>query len=328
MKFRRLLFAVLLATSCSTLFAAADEVESPVLPSLSSRRNHDAIDWKITMARAFTNFDSIEVASQISNGSQAQFTFHSEPATNVMRFELTPRGKQPITRDVNISQSPGDLIRNPSGSYQPQPGETVGSFQIDLRKLFGRLAAGEYKLLLRYPKTSFEVRDAATKIDNDLVSPEIGFSVVKTTPADARKDGPTMPMVSLSIDKKPGPQGMTIGSLSNNSNEPISFAAYMSSFAAGEPQFKPPLSTLMTSDRWHPQSGWRNFALGFCGTGLGTYILKPGDSVQVYITGYSPYGDGIYRYRLPYTVGDEKTSQAALSPPVVVDNLPSAVKLN
>lgn len=128
-----------------------------------------------------------------------------------------------------------------------------------------------------------------------------------------------MSAVTLTIDEKGGPDGMRIGTVTSNLNESISIAAYVGAFGPAGQTFKPPLSTLMTTERWHPSSGWLHNPIGFCGTGLGSYELKAGSSVKVHLSGYLPRGDGIWRYRLPYVRGDGKTQGIAYSPPFVVD---------
>ena len=75
--------AILALAFASPTFA--QRAAAPVMPSQSTHRNHDVIDWNIVMARAFTNFDSIELTSQITNGSEAQFTFPTERESNMMR---------------------------------------------------------------------------------------------------------------------------------------------------------------------------------------------------------------------------------------------------
>jgi hypothetical protein len=193
---------------------------------------------------------------------------------------------------------------------------TLEAFRVDLRSLFGKLPAGKYSIQLRYPSSSFQIRGLEGYEHEDLRSPVMKFEIVETTLEDALRAAKSPSAVRFEIDERVKGKPAT-GTLTNKTKAPIRFHAYMSYAKPGKPRFVAPLSTIMTTQHWHPKSGWTARPIGYCGTGLGTYVLEPTASVKVSLNPLHS-GDGIYRYQISYTSKDGKTRGTALSKPFVV----------
>ena len=151
----------------------------------------------------------------------------------------------------------------------------------------------------------------------DLKSPSVSFSIAKTSLAEAAAKSPASHGIALTLPTKADAARGYKGLLTNKTELPISFSAYMTSFKANQPNFKPPLSTTNGYQKWHPKYGWQSRGLGFCGTGLGTFTLEGGKSVAINLN--TPYeGDGIYRFQLGYTAKLKGAGGAVYSKPFVI----------
>jgi hypothetical protein len=161
------------------------------------------------------------------------------------------------------------------------------------------------------------------KIEEELLSPAVTFTVSKTTLADAVRGAQPL-LITLIPDGKKGPHGTPTGTLTNKSKNTIAFHAYMAFAKGDKPGFKPPLSTTMGYSKWHPRFGWFSRPVGFCGTGLGSFELKPGASVKLLLTSYTTQ-DGIYRYQLTYNIVGTKNNGTAISSPVLINRFKGIV---
>ena len=102
-----------------------------------------------------------------------------------------------------------------------------------------------------------------------------------------------------------------------NSKLAISFSAYMNFGNGQQPGFKAPLSTTMGYEKWHPKHGWIARGFGWCGTGLGSFTLKPGASIRVMLN--HPYeGDGIYRFRMHISGLGKNQPTSTFTKPVLI----------
>jgi len=119
------------------------------------------------------------------------------------------------------------------------------------------------------------------------------------------------PMVTLNVnphdpDKEAWEHTATV---TNHGELPISFAAYM-----------PYAETLSTTIGWETrgaEAGWQAAPLGFCGTGLGSYTLEPGQSVEIYVPRISAPGE--HRYNLHVQQDGLPTSHPIVSEAFVVE---------
>ena len=178
------------------------------------------------------------------------------------------------------------LLQSPD-SVKPQ--ETVKSFRIDLRRLYSRLPAGEYSIAIHYPSTSYVVKNLAAYEPVDLKSPVLRFKLLSTSLAEATEKSKTPVELQFVLDKPAHGDVATTATITNKTNVPLCFPAYMDFTKRGKPSFKPPLSTLMRNQKWHPKSRWTSRIFGFCGTGLRSYVLgvrRIGDRAAQHASGY------------------------------------------
>ncbi|MFQ5505835.1 MAG: hypothetical protein ACE5F1_13725 [Planctomycetota bacterium] len=315
MKRTSLALAVALSILLSPLSAPAQL--GPKRRVQESSQAGNGLTWTIQMSPNLTVYDSIWVSSSLVNASRERFTFHTEAKTDMLEFILTPKGKEPVTRAVNASRPPRGTLQLQSGTYVPAPGQLLRSLRVDLRTLFNRLPAGEYSFQIRYPSSSYAIKGLAAYAPKELRSPAVRFEISDTSLAEAAKHCASQNAVRLLLEAPAKGKVVTTAKLANNTRAPIRFAAYLNFEGGREQGFKPPLATIMSYQRWHPKSAWSSGGFGFCGTGLGSYVLKAGASVTLTLN--RPYeSDGIYRYQLGYSHLGRSKQLTAYSRPVLI----------
>ena len=98
-----------------------------------------------------------------------------------------------------------------------------------------------------------------------------------------------------------------IGVLTNNSFEPITISAY---WGSGDG----PLSAIVQWESKGESGDWERMRLGYCGTGLGTTEIAPGESVDIYLP--VPSGEGEFRWVV--SVGQDGSFTEVFSNPAVI----------
>ena len=115
------------------------------------------------------------------------------------------------------------------------------------------------------------------------------FTAVEPTPLNEIVQ--IQPAISLELNtpEVSNEQPQTTATLTNRGSEPLQFDAY---FPFGED----PLMTTMTWEKQMGEGRWEQQSVGFCGTGLGTFVLEPGSTVML-VTPHLDSG-GTYRFVL------------------------------
>ncbi len=103
-----------------------------------------------------------------------------------------------------------------------------------------------------------------------------------------------------------GPDGR-IGVLTNSSVEPITISAYWGTTDG-------PLSAIVQWESRNESGDWERMRLGYCGTGLGTTEIAPGESVELFLP--VPSGEGEFRWVV--TVGQDGSSTEVFSNPATI----------
>ena len=190
-------------------------------------------------------------------------------------------------------------------------GETVSELRgIAVKEFLGQLKAGKYTLQVLVPSGRLSVNDTPTL---QLASGLLTFRVVVLTDAMRKAIGAT-PQDSAGVVLTPQAQGAKAGvndqevdlKLTNGSRIPIEYSGY----------FDDPTSALY---RWEVFTGdgtWREKGSpGWCGTGLVTKRLGPGESAKITADG-SESPSRIVRFRIPVTDAGTKQFRDIVSPGV------------
>lgn len=276
------------------------------------------VDWVLRVPRGLTQFDAIELSVDMTNNARVSYRFETQSRSNLVEFILTPASGEPIVRRVNVSRPPGGVLERLECATRATRSYSVLKFDVDLRKVFGRLGPGTYSVQLRYPRNSFEIQDGL-RFDGDLVSPEATFTIRTASLADAQNSARASTDVTIVADSSEprGYYGDAIGIVTNHLDKPVVISAYDSAPDGGEFAVRPPLRTTMYTKRWQAGTGWPPQDGGFCGVGLGAFTLPPGESVKVMI--YTLGGDGVWRCQLNYRIAGTGTNGVADSGAIVID---------
>ena len=281
----------------------AAEKPLPTIPSPETGQTVNGLAWTLSLARDFTTLDALVIDAQLLNASKKQLIFDTGPKMGKPKLILTPKGKDPIVAVMDGREG----VRNPAGNYKPKPGEKAQGFKIDLRLFFGKLPAGEYAIQTIYSKDGYVIKGDAPYKPSDIASPVMHFTIRDTTLKAAQASMPkpgdlvfqTDEPVAIDPDAQRVVKLVRTATLTNKGDKPIVFPAYLWDQPKGQP-----LSVTATWQRWNPEQGWfQDEVLGFCGTGLGRYTLKPNASVQIMING--ALSDGVHRYTLHYSADPE-----------------------
>lgn len=108
-------------------------------------------------------------------------------------------------------------------------------------------------------------------------------------------------------DIVPDEEGIQRGTLTNVSDQPIEFAAYVGN--------EDPVLAIVQWERMGTD-GWQAERLGFCGTGLTTFSLPPGESVDIALPHLGM--DGTYRYTVTVTSPEFEDPIALYTHPVEI----------
>ena len=223
-----------------------------------------ALTWQIVLFRDLTVHDPVRVTISLVNVSTTETLRVGGGEPEIL---LTPEGKE--TRRWKLRPD-GIALRAPQGLVEP--GQVALQASLDLRKVFGKLPAGRYSLQVVMPGAPS--------------SETVTFEIVEASFEDAVKAHE--PAEGLEFTVKEGR-----GVLTNRRKEAIRFLAYGT--GGDGTKFVEPLPTLLHWERWHPKLGWIAVPMGYCGTGLGTFVLEPGKSCELELV---PTDCGIFRYVL------------------------------
>lgn len=296
---------------------AEEEKDNPALPRQIDGQPADGMTWHLSVPKEVTTLDAVTLTSHLKNTSGRQFVFDFDGQTASPQLVITPKGGDPIT--IPMDRHPG--FRHQSGNHKPKDGEIVQGYSVDLRVFTGKLAEGQYTIQIVYAKGDYAILDLPGFKPADLASPKATFVVRKTTMDEARASLPKNKDVRFTIDPpvvdkndQAKVRHYRTGTVKNTGDKPITFSAYTWGHEKGQP-----LSMIMDWNKWNPEHGWLdNQQLGWCGTGLGPYTLKPGESVKVML--HPALEDGVYRYQFNYGVGEKpKKYEPLYSDPVHID---------
>ena len=301
--------SIILAVLCCALLAPVswarlaqlEQQDNPSRPKAYSASPAEGLTWELALPRSFTTLDGVTITSQLKNSSGGQIIWDTGEKMAVPNLVLTPKGKDPFV----IPMRPHAGFNRQSGNHKPKPGEIVQGFTVDLRVFTGRIRPGEYTAHIVYPKDTFTIRHLPGFKPVDLVSPKVSFIVQSTTLADAQDAIPANQDLMFTTDArivdkndKAKVRHLSTGTVKNIGKQPVTFHAYTWGHEAGKP-----LSMIMNWNKWDPKHGWLDSQqLGWCGTGLGPYTLKPGESVKVILNNHM--SDGVYRYQFNYSTAD------------------------
>lgn len=180
----------------------------------------------------------------------------------------------------------------------PPHAPAVSFFHPNLLQVFGNLSPGAYRLRAVLPKVAYEIQGMEGYQSADIASAEVTFTVERATIEAARKANAPTDDVVLQFERRAG--DVTHGSITNNTTSAISITAYVE---ARDPATlrDVPLTMPVLPEVFRGPRGWmRKGATGWCGVGLGTVIIAPGQSQLLQLSSWP--GAGILRYRVRYQV--------------------------
>ena len=280
----------------------------------------NGLTWTMKMARDFTTADALDINARLENSSDRQFTFETEGKSSKPLLWLKARGEnERITPLV-----PKEDYWYSKGKYKPKPGEAAEDISIDIREFYGRLPAGIYQFQIIYPKTAYQLIDYPKYSPADIKSAPVLFIIRDTSLAEAQASIPVNQDIRLVMDKVSTAEKrwMKSGRLENHGKHSISLSAYTGERKGGV------LSITYQVEKWTPNVNWTAASSGlWCGTGLGSYELTPGEKVPVHLN-LQAYRDGIYRFAVTYSVkkGASTYSRKTYSKALAVDALANGYK--
>jgi len=243
----------------------------------------DGVRCVFTMAREYTVYDQISIYATIRREGK-----------NAPRHEFVRSGDLDVVlrggRENNKDRRKTMPISWVNGKSRPGPGN-LGSCHMSMEKMFGRLPAGKYSIYLE-----------AKQLRSKTVEFEIILATLEEAQQKTQIDG------DLKLEMRTTKDGRRIARLKNTLNQQIIFSAYVNEGGKNDVDKQPApgvvISGIVNTQRWNPRRGWSSYGGGWCGTGLGQYTLKPGETVGIHV---HPFTTGIIRHHLSaYTMADGK----------------------
>jgi len=226
---------------------------------------------ELRLERDYTPHDAIPAAATLLRTPGI-------PAEGYPEVILAREGAPPRALRLQKKRIDGES-RDPKAG----PGEMVASWSFDLRRLFGPLEPGTYRVTLKL---------------GDAVA-ETALTITAASLKDAEKAA--IPEVGLDLVVKGG-----TATLRNRLREEVRVANLAGTGAPLQPPF--------LVERFHPAQGWIAVPMGFCGTGMGEAVLPAGGTADVVLR--APRA-GILRFVLPVTAGGKEIR--VVSNPVLAD---------
>ncbi|MEE8106675.1 MAG: hypothetical protein V3T86_14160 [Planctomycetota bacterium] len=228
----------------------------------------DGMRWVFTMAREYTVYDQISIYGTLRReGKKAPGREFARSGDLVVVLRGGRENNKDRRKTMPIAWATGETRVG---------GGNLGSCHLFMEKMFGRLPAGKYSIY-------FEVKQIRSKT--------VEFEVITATLEGAKQK--TQTDAKLKLELRTTKQGTRIARLKNTLNHQIIFSAYVNGGKQPEPGVV--VSGIVNTQRWNPRRGWAQSGGGWCGTGLGQYILKPGETVDISV---HPFMTGIIRHHL------------------------------
>jgi hypothetical protein len=243
----------------------------------------DGKRWVFGMATEYTVYDQISIYGTLKQeGGQA----HGRQFVRSGDLEVVlVGGDNNETREKSfpLSWAGKSRAKNPA----------LGSFHLTMEKMFGKLRPGKYAI-------TFETKQIRSKT--------VQFEIIPATLEEAMQKAQIEG--DLKLELRTTKQGQRVARLKNTLNHQLIFSAYVNAGKQAPPAPGTVISGIVGTQVWNPRRGWKQNGGGWCGTGLGQYILKPGQTVDISV---HPFTTGIIRHHLhASTMADGKRKAVSI----------------
>ncbi len=186
--------------------------------------------------------------------------------------------------------------------------ESVYTQTVGITPRFGPLKPGTYSVVAAVPTGRFTVNGMPI---GRVVSKPWTFAVTSLTPALKKRmlEDPKNPTgLNLTTKQVRNAKGKAVTTvvLTNNSNKSVSYSGYI-----GDE------SGLLDREVFGGDGQWQGPQLLWCGTGLITKTVKPGEAATVGTMQVLPHSAAIWRWHMAVNVEGEKTWRKVRSAPIV-----------
>jgi len=297
----KLAVAVLLAAACSYAYGQNGVGLPNSTPFTFRNQGDDGIDWALSMPVFWTNYDSVRVKSVLANNSQHALTFEMKDDSAKPILILQRKTKPAIRKTIDILRD----TRSITIRRHALPGERFCEFSLDLRRHFGKLDPGTYRIRIIWPAAGFSIGNLPSYKPRRLASGIGEFWVSATSLDIANKTWGDPhahnPHVILQLEKPADDNkhaAARMGKLTNRSENTV-FVPFYYRYDKG-PVIKTPLRPKVGWTKWHPDASSWIFKKADLSAGRRyLYALGPGKSVQLSLPNAFQGLDGIYTYTLP-----------------------------
>jgi hypothetical protein len=170
----------------------------------------------------------------------------------------------------------------------------------DLRRAFGPMPPGKYTVQIVHAASGYRT-DVPGFQPKEIVAKPFRLTVVKTTLQEAQKKNDGTKGLELRVETV---KDRKVAVLTNRRNRPVTFQVY------GPDRKQVPAQSLLMAEQWNGTK-WQVAVLGFCGTGLQSFVLKPGESRELHLPHYTR--EGIVRLRMSCAEGTGKHAKALVA---------------
>lgn len=269
-----------------------DSEDSWILRKNTFSKHTQEMLWRLQTYQNLSHYNSIWLESEIimhCNAGQSPFflTDQSSPTLTIWRSD------QPRQRQTKVLSNPL-AFHEYTLRRQTTTSQSICSFKVDIRNIFGKLAPGKYFLKVEWAIKGRFINETKPK-KLLLQSSNASFTVHKVSPVDLKK-------IALQHEKKKRttkylrykllqPLGTGV-EVTNHSKSPIYFRYEQIHRKLGCIDI---LAVYPARHLWDPKLGWRDLGTKAPVKGSpSTYTLRPSKSVQLRAMQSSYDGDGIY----------------------------------